>query len=214
MPSVDLLIAFFLASIVFAYMPGPALLYASAQTLARGRRAGFMAALGLHIGGYVHVIAAAFGLALVFQAVPTLYVVLKVVGAAYLLWLGVRMFLSKPLSEAAPDEVADFAPNVAPNPRKTFVQSIAVEVLNPKTAIFFLAFLPQFTDPDAALAIWAQLLILGTIVNLLFSSADVVCVLLADKIATRLKTSTSRLPQRLGGGTLVALGLNIVLRPA
>lgn len=214
MPSVDLLIAFFLASIVFAYMPGPALLYASAQTLARGRRAGFMAALGLHIGGYVHVIAAAFGLALVFQAVPTLYVVLKVVGAAYLLWLGVRMFLSKPLSEAAPDGVADIAPNVAPNPRKTFVQSIAVEVLNPKTAIFFLAFLPQFTDPDAALAIWAQLLILGTIVNLLFSSADVVCVLLADKIATRLKTSTSRLPQRLGGGTLVALGLNIALRPA
>lgn len=213
MPSLDLLIAFFLASVVFAYMPGPALLYASAQTLARGRRAGFMAALGLHIGGYAHVIAAAFGLAIVFEAVPTLYVVLKVAGAAYLIWLGVRMFVSKPPAEAPTDAGINVGPNTAPNPRKTFLQSIAVEVLNPKTAIFFLAFLPQFTDPNAALAIWAQLLILGTIVNLLFSSADVACVLLADKVASTLKGSTSRLPQRLGGATLVALGLNIVLRP-
>jgi threonine/homoserine/homoserine lactone efflux protein len=204
MPSFDILIAFFVAASVFAYMPGPALLYASAQTLARGRRAGWMAALGLHIGGYVHVIAAAFGLALVFDAVPPLYVALKVAGGAYLIWLGVRMFLSDPTS--------DVSPNVAPNPRNTFAQSIMVEVLNPKTAIFFVAFLPQFTDPDAAFAIWAQLLILGTIVNLLFSSADVVCVLLADKVAGALKSSTSRLPERIGGSILCVLGLNILFR--
>lgn len=202
MPSAEILIAFFLATIVFAYMPGPALLYASAQTLARGRRAGFMAALGLHIGGYFHVIAAAFGLALVFQAVPPLYVALKLAGAAYLIWLGVRMILSKPTPETAP----------TPNPRNTFAQSVMVEVLNPKTAIFFVAFLPQFTDPNAGLAIWVQLLILGTLVNLMFSSADVICVLLADRVARALKGSTSRLPQRLGGSILVALGLNIAIR--
>lgn len=202
MPSIEILIAFFLATIVFAYMPGPALLYASAQTIARGRRAGFMAALGLHIGGYFHVIAAAFGLALVFQAVPPLYVALKLVGAAYLIWLGVRMIASKPTPEAAP----------TPNPRNTFAQSVMVEVLNPKTAIFFVAFLPQFTDPNAGLAIWMQLLILGTLVNLMFSSADVICVLLADTVARALKGSTSRLPQRLGGSILVALGLNIAIR--
>lgn len=202
MPSVDILIAFFLASIVFAYMPGPALLYASAQTIARGRRAGFMAALGLHIGGYFHVIAAAFGLALVFQAVPPLYVALKLAGAAYLIWLGVRMILSKPTPETAP----------TPNPRYTLAQSIMVEVLNPKTAIFFVAFLPQFTDPNAALAIWAQLLILGTLVNLMFSSADIICVLLASIVARALKGSTSRLPQRVGGSILIALGLNIAIR--
>jgi threonine/homoserine/homoserine lactone efflux protein len=83
--------------------------------------------------------------------------------------------------------------------------------LNPKTAIFFLAFLPQFTDASAALPIWAQLLILGTIVNLMFSSADVVCVVLADRVTRWLKGSTTanRVAQRIGGGLLVVLGINL-----
>ena len=75
--------------------PGPSTLYAAAQTIARGRRAGWFAALGIHLGGYVHVIAAAFGLAFLFQAVPALYLALKLAGAAYLIWLGIRMFLAK-----------------------------------------------------------------------------------------------------------------------
>ena len=88
MPSYDILIAFIIATALFGYMPGPALLYASAQTIAGGRKAGFMAALGLHIGGYVHVFAAAFGLAALFTLVPVLYTVIKFAGAAYLLFLG------------------------------------------------------------------------------------------------------------------------------
>lgn len=207
MPSTELLIAFFIATSIFAYMPGPSTLYAAAQTIARGQRAGWYAALGIHIGGYVHVLAAALGLAVLFNAIPVLYVALKFGGAAYLIWLGFKMFSSK-----ASMKVTDLHIG-AKSPRKAFWESVTVEVLNPKTAIFYLAFLPQFTDPNAGLAIWMQLLILGTIVNIMFSSADALCVVLADKVTTFFKNSGSanRIAQRLGGGILIALGLNVAL---
>ncbi len=207
MPHSELMIAFFAATMLFAYMPGPALLYAAAQTVARGRRGGWLAAMGLHVGGYVHVLAAALGLALLFKAVPVLYVALKFAGAAYLIWLGVQMVLSKPHTADTLPEIKD------KSPRRAFWQSVTVEALNPKTAIFYLAFLPQFTDPAAGLPIWMQLLILGTIVNVVFSSADVVCVLAADKITRLIRSSQSggRILQRIGGSVLIALGVNIAL---
>ena len=92
MPSNEIMIAFFLATAVFAYMPGPSTLYAAAQTIARGRHAGWMAALGIHVGGYVHVAAAALGLAILFTTIPMLYIVLKFAGAIYLIWLGLKLF--------------------------------------------------------------------------------------------------------------------------
>lgn len=209
MPGVDILIAFLLATAVFAYLPGPAMLYATARTLAGGRRAGWQAALGIHLGGYAHVAAAALGLAVLFQAVPALYAVLKIAGAAYLIYLGLRMVLSQ--------EPRPSVPKIAPeDDRRAFWQSVLVEVLNPKTALFYLAFLPQFTDPAAVLPIWAQLFVLGTIVNAMFSSADVVCVLLAGKIIAVLRGSAqvSRVVKRVGGGLLVALGVNLALSRA
>lgn len=204
MPGLDLLIPFFMAAAVFAYMPGPALLYTSAQTIARGRRAGWLAVLGLHVGGYAHVLAAAFGLAVLFETVPILFTALKLFGAAYLCWLGVKLIIAKRPDRAA-FEVATHSP------RRAFYDSVTVEVLNPKTALFFLAFLPQFTDPAAALPLWGQLLVLGTIVNVMFSSADVVCVVLADRVGRWLSGSpnANRLVQRLGGGVLIALGVNL-----
>ena len=207
MPSVDLLVSFFLATAIFAYMPGPALLYTAAQTIAKGARAGWLAALGLHIGGYAHVIAAAVGLAVLFEAVPTLYLALKFAGAAYLIWLGVKMILSKQDLAAEP-EVA-----LAKTTKHTFWQSISVEVLNPKTAVFFVAFLPQFADPSASLTIWLQLLILGTIVNIMFSSADALCVILAGKVSAFMRKSANanRIAQRLGGSVLIGLGAKLVL---
>ena len=205
MPSIDILLAFFLATGVFAYMPGPSTLYAAAQTIAGGQRAGWSAALGIHIGGYAHVLAAAFGLAILFTAVPVLYTGLKIGGAAYLVWLGYKMFRSNARLEK-------FDPRVkTKSPQKAFRESVTVEVFNPKTAIFHLAFLPQFTDPNAGLAIWLQLLILGIIVNLMFSSADALCVILANKVAAYFRRSgaANRTAQRLGGGVLIALGLNV-----
>lgn len=207
MPPADLMLAFLAATAVFAYMPGPAMLYAAAQTMARGRRAGWMAALGIHLGGYVHVVAAAAGLAVLFAAVPVLYAALKIAGAAYLIWLGLRLFLSR-----APVAVSGLA--VAPlSPRRAFWESVTVEVLNPKTALFYLAFLPQFTDPAAALPVWAQLVVLGTVVNVMFSSADVAAVLLADRVTGALRASdrAARVVRRAGGAILVGLGVNVAL---
>lgn len=207
MPSAQLLIAFFLTTAIFAYIPGPAMLYAAAQTLARGRWSGLMAALGIHIGGYAHVIAAAAGLSVLFHAVPTLYLGVKIVGACYLIWLGISLFRAREGGSALPD----MEPKSA---RRAFLQSIVVEVINPKTALFFLAFLPQFVDASAALPIWAQLLVLGTIVNLMFSSADIVCVLMAGAVIRRLRGSAParRLMQRAGGSILVGLGLHLAFQ--
>ena len=201
MPETDLLIAFFLATVLFAYMPGPAMLYATAQTLAQGARAGWYAALGIHIGGYVHVLAAAFGLALLFGAVPFLYTALKLAGGVYLIWLGVQLWRNPP-----PNDDTDAQP-------ATFQTSMLVEILNPKTALFYLAFLPQFTDPAASLPIWAQLLVLGTIVNVLFSSGDAICVLLADRVSRTIQRggAATRWLRRFGGTVLMGLGARLVL---
>jgi threonine/homoserine/homoserine lactone efflux protein len=206
MPSLEILLAFAAATAVFAYFPGPALLYTAAQTLARGRRAGFMAAFGIHIGCYAHVFAAAFGLSAVFRHVPELYAAMKIIGAIYLVWLGIDMMRSRAL---APNP-ATVAPKSA---RRAFIESIVVELLNPKVAIFFIAFLPQFVDPAASLPIWAQFLILGTIVNFAFSFADVVTVLAASTMMKKLRgDGFGRKLVRLGGGSvLIGLGARLAL---
>ena len=208
MPSLDLLLTFIVTTVIFAFVPGPAMLYAAARTLAGGRVAGFMASLGIHLGGYAHVIAAAAGLPILFHAVPTLYMAVKLAGAAYLVWLGISLFRSGAQDDAALPDVA------TRSGRRAFAQSIAVEILNPKTAIFFLAFLTQFADPAAGLPIWRQLLILGTIVNLTFALADVVCVLLASIVMSRLRRSgrAQRLMQRMGGTALIGLGAHLALQ--
>lgn len=208
MPSAEVLLAFVAAAAVFAYMPGPAMIYTAGQTLARGRASGFMATVGIHVGGYVHVAAAAMGLTLLFDAVPLLYTLLKLAGAAYLVWLGVGF-----LRRSVPVETV--APVVAErSSRRAFVESITVEVLNPKTAVFFFAFLPQFVDPAAGLPVWTQFLILGTAVNFMFSSADLLCVLLAGAMVRRLRQSGrgQQLMQRLGGGVLIALAAHLALQ--
>lgn len=206
MPSLDVLLAFAAATAIFAYFPGPALLYTAAQTLARGRRAGFMAAFGIHLGCYAHVFAAAFGLSAVFRHVPELYAAMKIVGAIYLVWLGIDMLRSR-APAATPETVA---PKSA---RRAFVESIVVELLNPKVAIFFIAFLPQFVDPNAGLPIWAQFLILGTIVNFAFSSADVATVLMASTLMKKLRSDGlgHKLIRFGGGSILIGLGARLAL---
>lgn len=204
MPSWELLLGFAVATAIFAYVPGPAVLYTAAQTLARGRRAGLLAMLGIHIGGYAHVLATALGLAVVFELVPDLYLAVKFAGAAYLIWLGIGLLRSRPLD-------ADLPHLASKSARRSVFESILVEVLNPKVAIFYLAFLPQFVDPTAILPIWTQFLILGVIVNFAFSSADLVAVFLTSTLVARLKSSqrAQLWARRIGGTVLIGLGLRL-----
>ncbi len=209
MPSIDILIAFFITTAVFAFIPGPAMLYVAARTLAADRRAGLMATLGIHVGCYVHVAAAAAGLSILFHLVPTLYLAVKLAGAAYLIYLGFRMFRAARLADGA---------GTALLPQKSagraFVESMFVEVLNPKTAIFFLAFLPQFVDQAAAFPVWLQFVILGTLVSVMFTIADIACVMAASTITKRLSrvSALQRNLQRAGGAILVGLGVHVAFQ--
>jgi len=206
MASIEVLFALVLATLVFAYIPGPAVLYIAAQTMSRGRKAGFMAVLGVHLADYVHVLAAAFGLSAIFRHVPELYLAMKLLGAAYLIWLGISFF-----RRVAPVEAtADVAPRT---PMRALADSLAVELLNPKTTIFFVSFLPQFVDPAASLPLWAQFLILGMVVNLLFTSSSILTVLTASYMQAKVAANgrAQRVIRAIGGTILIGLGARIAL---
>lgn len=200
-------IPFIVATMLFACMPGPAILYMTAQTLAHGRKAGVMAALGIHVGCYVHIIAAAVGLAAILEHMPGLYATIRLLGAAYLVWLGVSMVLGR--THAAADHA------VAGNALLIFRQSVVVEMLNPKTALFFLTFLPQFVDPLASVPVGLQFLILGMIVNLALSVADLGAVGLASLVSRHLPKpgAGSRVLPAVSGSVLIGLGVMLVWQP-
>ena len=163
-----------------------------------------MAALGIHLGCYFHVVAAALGLSAILQYVPTLYVALKLVGAAYLIWLGIGMWRQNMSGGDLPELPKKTT-------RRALFESMAVELLNPKVALFFLAFLPQFVDPSVSFPVGVQFLVLGVIVNFAFTSADIITVLLADRAVGYLQRSGHgmRVAQRLGGGLLIGLGARL-----
>ena len=204
MASWETLFAFATLTILVAYFPGPALLYTAAKTISHGRRAGFMAMLGIHLGCYLHVFAAAFGLSAVFKHVPELYMAVKLAGALYLVWLGIGMIRTKLAAADAP---------VAPpkTVRRALLDSFIVEVLNPKVALFFIALLPQFVDPAGSLPVWSQLLILGVIVNFAFSSADCVTVLGASAVVQSMKKTRAGFAfgRWLGGSLMIGLGVKL-----
>lgn len=205
MPPTDLLLAFLISTALFAFIPGPAMLYAAARTLAGGRRAGLMAAFGVHVGGYAHVAAAATGLSVLFHAVPALYMAVKLAGAVYLVVMGWRLATGHAAESAESKELR--------GPRRAFAQSILVELLNPKTAIFFLAFLPQFVSAEAGAPLWLQFLVLGTITNLMFSIADVIAVVGASGIISSLGASPrlGRWLRRAAGSLLIGLGARLAI---
>ena len=204
MASWDTLLAFATLTLLVAYFPGPALLYTAAQTVAHGRKAGLMAMLGIHLGCYVHVMAAAFGLSAVFKHVPELFMAVKLAGAAYLVWLGIGMIRAR-LKDAEP------MIREAKTVKRALLDSFVVEILNPKVALFFIALLPQFVDPAAGLPVWAQFLILGTIVNFAFSSADLVTVFGASMVMKMMRASKASFGfgRWIGGSLMIGLGVKL-----
>ena len=199
-----LLWPFLLATLIFTVMPGPAVLYSAAQTLAHGRRAGLMTVLGLHVGGYAYVAATAFGLSALLHYVPALYMAVKLAGAAYLIFLGIIIMRKKSDSR----QVSGHEPKSG---RNSFKGGLAVELLNPKTAIFFVAFLPQFVDLGGNVPAALQLAILGIFVNCAFSCADITSVLLASELAGRFgqRGWGQRLARLVSGSILIGLGARL-----
>jgi len=185
--------------------------YAVAQTVALGRRAGWYSALGFHIGGFVHILAAAFGLAVLLQTVPQMFTVVKLAGAAYLIWLGIKYIRRAENSKRSIVAAQTKTLREKKTSGRALLDSIVVEMLNPKSALFFIAFLPQFTDSAASFPIWGQIVVLGAFVNAVFTASDAVCIELSDAAMKRVRGSPGlvRLAERAGGGILITLGLHL-----
>ncbi|MCR9072104.1 MAG: LysE family translocator [Alphaproteobacteria bacterium] len=201
MPSLDTLVVFTVAAVVLNLSPGPSNLYVMARSMSQGPRAGLVAAAGLFTGALGHVAAAAFGLSAIVLASAEAFVVLKWVGAAYLVWLGLQHLVSAG-SGLGRVEQAPAKPM-----RHIYRESILVELLNPKTALFFLALLPQFVDPSAG-SVAVQSLILGLIVVVTAIPCDVLVAFSAGVVARKLSASPwiARWQDRVSGLILIGLG--------
>ena len=200
MPDSGKLLIFFTAALLLAIAPGPGMLYVLSRSLAGGRREGALSALGTFAGGMVHVIAAAAGVSIVLAKSALAFSTVKYAGAAYLCFLGVRM-----IREAWSGEQQGVAQAAETPAHKPFYQGIATEVLNPKTALFFLSFIPQFVDHRH---VFWQFVALGTVSVILNTSADLVVIMLAGPLGERIRSSiTFRRRQRtLTGVIMIGLG--------
>ncbi len=143
-------------------VPGPAVLYVIAQSAEHGRRAGLVSVAGLHLGTFVHTAAAAVGLSALVVSSAVAFSAVKYVGAAYLIFLGIRRLLAR--DPKLPERIP-----AAPL-RRVFFQGVVVAVLNPKTALFFLAFVPQFVDPERT--VWTQVVVFGVVFTVLGLVSD------------------------------------------
>jgi len=192
-------LSFLLAAIVLAVTPGPGIAYVVARTVSGGRSEGIASCVGTAFGGMVHVLAAAFGLSAVLAQSALAFSVVKYLGAAYLIYMGVRLLLTRASATAQPEVRATGA-------WRALRDGALVEAMNVKTAIFFLAFLPQFVVANEALV--PQLLLMGSVCMLLNTLVDVVAVFAADRL---LKSSTARAARekmltRASGVTMISLG--------
>jgi threonine/homoserine/homoserine lactone efflux protein len=201
MPTASTIALFLLAATALAIVPGPAVAYIVTQSIDQGRRAGLVSALGVASGGLVHVVAATVGLSALIASSATAFTVVKLVGAAYLIVVGIRRILAGDSEETAPRALR------APL-RRIYRQGVVVNVLNPKTALFFLAFLPQFVDPQRG-AVWPQVAVLGVSFVSVAVLSDMTYALVSDAIAGRIRrTGTGAKVRRwLTGGVFVALGV-------
>jgi threonine/homoserine/homoserine lactone efflux protein len=188
------------AALALAVVPGPAVLYIVARSVDQGRFAGLVSALGIGVGSLVHVTAATIGLSSLLASSATAFTVVKYAGAAYLILLGIHRLLTR-------EEVAEVAARPPRGLGMIFRDGVIVNVLNPKTALFFLAFLPQFVDPAQGAAS-PQILVLGLIFTVIALSSDSLWALAAGTLGAWLRRSRWYLGVKrwVTGTVLVALG--------
>jgi threonine/homoserine/homoserine lactone efflux protein len=198
------LVAFLIAALVLAVTPGPSITYVVARTVAGGRSEGLASCIGTGIGGLLHVLAAALGLSLLVAESALAFGLLKYLGAAYLVYLGVRLLLRQDAALVLPGVKAQGA-------ARALREGILVEALNVKTALFFLAFLPQFVTPAMPLA--PQLVLLGSVCVVLNTLADVAAVFAAQRLLSSgpARAARARLLTRASGVTMMGLGAFLAL---
>lgn len=198
---------FSVSAFALIVVPGPAVFYIIARSVAQGPVAGVVSALGIGLGATVHVAAAALGVSAVIMASTTAFTALKLVGAAYLIYLGIRALRERG------DDSALRSVTSSHGWVRIFADGVVVNVFNPKVALFFVAFLPQFVDPVAG-SVPAQMVILGGLFVLIGIASDAVYAILASSIARRLRTSgrtTARWRRWFSGSVYIALGVGTAL---
>ena len=210
LPDLSTIALFSAAALALLVVPGPAVLYIVTRSIDQGRAAGLVSMLGIHVGSLVHVAAAAFGLSALLVSSATAFSVVKYLGAGYLVWLGIRRLRSRDEPERPDVRRRDDLGRI-------FRQGIVVNVLNPKTALFFFAFLPQFVRPDDG-SVTVQVLLLGLLFIGLGLLSDGLYAVAAAKAASWLRTNRRwpRIERRVSGGILITLGATAALagRPA
>jgi threonine/homoserine/homoserine lactone efflux protein len=204
MPDPTLWGLFIVASLVLLLTPGPAVLFIVARSVAQGRSAGLVSVLGIHLGTIVHIVAAAVGLSALLVSSALAFAIVKYLGAAYLIWMGIRTLLAKdpePAAAAVPSERL----------ARVFRDGFVVNLFNPKTAIFFLAFLPQFVDP--ARAVHWQILVLGLTFMGLGVLSDGMFALVAGAAGDFLRRNRRflRLQRWFAGTSFIGLGITAAL---
>jgi threonine/homoserine/homoserine lactone efflux protein len=195
-------VLFLTAAVLLAIAPGPGMLYVLARSLAGGKREGVLSAFGTFLGGMVHVTAAALGVSIILARSALAFATVKYVGAAYLCVLGVRMIL-----DARREKVEDtLATDIKPA-RNPLWQGVATEVLNPKTALFFLSFIPQFVSRTSG-HVFLQFVILGTLSVVMNTTADLIVIAMAGPLGEKIRSSAKfrRRQRTVTGAIMIGLG--------
>ena len=202
------LVLFLTAAVLLAIAPGPGMLYVLARSLAGGRREGVLSAFGTFLGGMVHVFAAALGVSIILARSAMAFATVKYVGAAYLCFLGVRMIVDAHREKSSPVESSEDAiPQSAKPARNPLWQGVATEVLNPKTALFFLSFIPQFVNRTSG-HVFLQFVTLGTMSVVMNTTADLIVIALAGPLGEKIRSSGvfRRRQRTVTGAIMIGLG--------
>ena len=201
-------VLFLTAALLLAIAPGPGMLYVLARSLAGGKREGVLSALGTFGGGMVHVFAAALGVSIVLAKSAAAFATVKYVGAAYLCFLGLRMIWDAWKEKAGEENAgAEETLHELRPARNPLWQGVATEVLNPKTALFFLSFIPQFVN-RAEGHVFLQFVVLGTISVALNTTADLLVIALAGPLGEKIRSSPKfrRTQRTVTGSIMIGLG--------
>lgn len=203
------------AALLLAITPGPGIFYVAARTLAGGRAEGVASSLGTGLGGMIHVLAGSLGVSAIVLASAELFTALKLIGAGYLIWIGLRTFQS---ARRDASQSLKGVPAALPiGPHRAFREGVLVEALNPKTAAFFLAFVPQFVDPTKGYVAF-QFVVLGFVSVVLNTLADIVVAFAAQGLREGATARPARIRRlrEASGAAMMALGIGLALakRPA